>query len=332
MLRSPNQQITGLAHWAKRHRKRILIATKLLVTVVALFALFSIVDRGMLVSRLHAMDGRIALVVVAAAVAQILLISIRWQLIIRHLRATPPPFRDTLTISYAGQFFGQVLPFVAGDGLRAWLLNVKGFELRLAAESVMIDRAVGLFVLVLIALPPIWIAPILHDHPDIARPIAWLVSTLVASAVLVLALAGPLHRFLGRWPVLNIVAEVDIRARDLFLSFLGIPVVLISLAVHGLSIFSVFVLAHAIGMPLSLVDCFALVPIMLLSAMLPIAVGGWGVREGVAMAILPAAGYSSDAALLLSLLFGATLAIAALPGIAAWFYLARTDNRKAEPA
>jgi uncharacterized membrane protein YbhN (UPF0104 family) len=48
------------------------------------------------------------------------------------------------------------------------------------------------------------------------------------------------------------------------------------------------------------------VPVILLATMLPFSIGGWGVREAAAVAVLSLAGISAEAALSLSLIFGLT--------------------------
>ena len=66
-----------------------------------------------------------------------------------------------------------------------------------------------------------------------------------------------------------------------------------------------------------------LVPPMLFATMLPFTISGWGAREGAVVWFLSATGTPADAALVLSVSFGAALLVAALPGAVAWFGLAR---------
>ena len=57
---------------------------------------------------------------------------------------------------------------------------------------------------------------------------------------------------------------------------------------------------------------------MLLIAMMPISVAGWGVREGVVMIGLRIQGISPEASISIALLFGLALLIASLPGSLLW--------------
>ncbi len=77
--------------------------------------------------------------------------------------------------------------------------------------------------------------------------------------------------------------------------------------------------AAAIGAPLSLAASVAVVPLVLLAMLLPISIGGWGVREGAAVALLPIAGMTGAEAFATSAAFGLMALIAALPGfVAIW--------------
>src|SRR5262245_63292404 len=49
-----------------------------------------------------------------------------------------------------GVFFAQVLPNVAGEGVRAWLLVRLGSNWRTAVTSVVIDRGVGVGLLIVL--------------------------------------------------------------------------------------------------------------------------------------------------------------------------------------
>jgi phosphatidylglycerophosphate synthase/uncharacterized membrane protein YbhN (UPF0104 family) len=74
--------------------------------------------------------------------------------------------------------------------------------------------------------------------------------------------------------------------------------------------------AAAIGAPLALGAVGAVVPLVLLAMLLPISVGGWGVREGAAVALLPIAALSGAEAFAASAAFGLAALVAALPGVA----------------
>jgi hypothetical protein len=65
----------------------------------------------------------------------------------------------------------------------------------------------------------------------------------------------------------------------------------------------------------------AVVPILLLVQVLPISIGGWGVREAAAVALLGMTGVDAASGLLVSIMFGVLLLLATLPGALFWLIL-----------
>lgn len=86
--------------------------------------------------------------------------------------------------------------------------------------------------------------------------------------------------------------------------------------------------ALAIGAPLSLAAVVSVVPLVLLAMLIPVSIAGWGVREGAAVALLPIAGISASQSLAVSIAFGLTSLLAALPGIGAVWARRRHSNRR----
>src|SRR5438552_5045020 len=85
-----------------------------------------------------------------------------------------------ITVASAiGQFFGQILPVVAGDGVRVWFLAHFGNDWRDATISVVIDRCVGIGLLLTftfaILLLPSSIGAFEHDRDRIAVVIAGII-------------------------------------------------------------------------------------------------------------------------------------------------------------
>ena len=56
------------------------------------------------------------------------------------------------------------------------------------------------------------------------------------------------------------------------------------------------------------------IPLILLAMALPISVGGWGLREAAAAAVLPPLGWSAEAAVATSALYGLSALLGASPG------------------
>jgi len=76
----------------------------------------------------------------------------------------------------------------------------------------------------------------------------------------------------------------------------------------------------ALALPGTLPPLTALIvaPLALFATLIPISFAGWGVREGVVIALLASHGVGSPQALALSLCFGLGLLIISLPGALLW--------------
>lgn len=317
-------------------RRPTLTVIKVGATVMALVLVFRVVDPAAVAERARSADRLLLALALALMTLQIPLVSLRWALIVRALSsegAVVPGAARFQQITWIAQFFGQVLPFVAGDGMRVLLLRDAGPSLRIAFKSTLLDRAVALLALFVIALPAALFSHVLGSAEVFQRSVILLVATGLIGAAAVLALVGPIHRFGGRWRVVGAITETVRDLKEVLLSpSHAAPVILLCCVVHGISILAFWVLARSQSLPFELTDALAIVPLTLVVSMVPIAVGGWGLRETFVVTLLGAAGIPADAALLLSLSFGTVVLLASLPGIALLALSARAGRPSATKA
>jgi uncharacterized membrane protein YbhN (UPF0104 family) len=81
---------------------------------------------------------------------------------------------------------------------------------------------------------------------------------------------------------------------------------------------TIWLIAVALRLNVSVTDCLVLVPVAVLAATIPISVGGWGVRESAIVVLFATIGVSAGHALTLSVLFGIAGIVVSLPGVALW--------------
>ena len=225
--------------------------------------------------------------------------------------------RPFLRVTYVAQFFGQILPFVAGDGLRVMMLREAGTSLRIAFKSTLLDRATAALALFALALSTALASPVLSAARSVLWPAIALIACGLCAAVGLILAAPALHRIGRRWHLVGAVSETLVDLRAILASRLrGPAVVALCFVVHGLSILVFWLLARGQGLPFGEVDAIAVVPLVLLISMAPIAVGGWGLREGFVVLLLGASGIGREDALILSLSFGTAVLLASLPGLA----------------
>src|SRR5262245_64836409 len=131
---------------AGRTEKNIAIfAAKLVVTGGCFWYVFKQVDPIQTSSGIVRLDLRWAAFATFIAMLQIPLVALRWRNVLRALAACNERMTraDMTAITAIGLFFAQVLPSVASEGVRAWLLVRLGGTWRYSLASLVIDRPGG---------------------------------------------------------------------------------------------------------------------------------------------------------------------------------------------
>ena len=245
-------------------------------------------------------------------------VSLRWHLILSA--EVPSPGAGTLLkIVFVGLFFNQVLPTgVGGDAVRVWRCRKLGIGLGAAIRSILLDRACGYLVLVVIyaaSLPSL-----LHILPE-ARQQGGVVTVLGAALLGLLALPflDCLPSAMLRLRVIAPLAELSRESRRLFTHPRRCGTVLgLSTLTIGLSIFAFKLVANSVGSRLPLANCIMIVPPVTLIQLLPISLAGWGVREVVLVVALAWFGVPGETALAISVLSGLCLIVIGVPGGLLW--------------
>ncbi len=309
---------------ARRTVSRLVsLAVKVVVTVGALYLVFRVVDVGALVERLLRINLRLFGAAVLVVLAQIGLVAMRWRLVVDRLdRPHRPSPALAAAITFSSQFANQSMPFV-GDALRALLGTRVGIRARFSITSAIIDRGLALVVLLLLTVPSLLLWRLVMPAPLLSMSMLAIAVALLAGFVLVLLVGTPVIAFLPSRMQAPVSAILDDTRRV----FLHPPTVLVtgslSLAIHLMSVAVVWILSLAVATPIAPITLLVLVPPMLFATMLPFTISGWGAREGAVVWFLSANGTPADAALLLSVSFGAAMLVAALPGAVTWFGLVR---------
>ena len=271
----------------------------------------------------------IAAVLLAAAV--IPMAGYRWRLVAQAIGA-PVTTRDAVSITTIGWFFNQTLPStIGGDAVRVYLAYRTGITKTGAIHGILIDRLMGLFVV--LALATIFLAPLLAGLTvDFQK---WFLITFVIAgycgyAVLFLIsgnFAGGLDNLhLGR---LVRALSRDARATLLTLSPGGI-ILIISVVLQIVQIASVYFIAVALGLEVGFAAIMIALPAVLLISSLPVSLAGWGVREQSMVLALGAMGVAATDALAISVLLGLIWIVIGVPGALVWLGYRRQGRHLSE--
>ncbi len=260
---------------------------------------------------------------------QIVLVALRWIAILRAIGADLP-FVPSVRVTYIGSFFNQTLPSsMGGDIYRMYLAYKFGIPLARSITSVLLERVltvIGLLLLILFGLPSLLRDPQAADV-ETALPFVGLLSVGALAGVIGLM---AFNRFSGRWTRFRIVRALNELSGDMSLLLTPPRRILAPLGIMLVSLFNLmammWVLSRGLGMDLSPGVVFVLFPLILLASAVPISVGGWGVREGAAVAALGLVGVPAEPAFALSVLFGLMGVVGSLPGGLIW--LLSGDTRR----
>ncbi len=304
-----------------RLRARALLALRIAVTVALLFWLLRQVDLPLLIDRLTGVQPVFLVLGMALVVGQgIGLMATRWGIVLKALGA-PERWRKLARIMAIASFFNETLPStVGGDAVRAMMLRGPGRSLGLVAQSIALERGLGLMSLMIFALVGALIEiPFASDPTPLIGVAAAAAAGLAGAASLILLArfkVRPPFAFLRR-PYDAIVTALNALGRDrkrlalvVGLSFLGQAAVFTTL----------WMVTLALHIPVSPLHVMAIMPGVILVTVVPISVGGWGLREGAMVVGLGVVGVSTTDALTISLLYGAKFAVFGLLAGAVWLF------------
>ena len=298
-------------------------ALKIVVTLGCFWYLLHHVDVAELRRTLPGIDARWSVLAILLLVAQIPLVALRWLQIAKLLgmrgrRLTL--FWMTVAAAIA-QFFGQILPLIAGDGVRVWFLGRFSSNWRDAAISVAIDRCVGIGLLLAftfcILLLPSSFGAFDQDRDKVVITLA----AMLIVGVACLAMSAPLGPKLRDWRYGRWIETFFSGARAAVFGSRSAIILGIGCVIHALTIAAVWSLGQAQGLTLSPADAAVLFAVIVGVALVPFTVGGWGLRELAMVSMFGNHGLTPERALVFSMYFGLTSILASLPGAIAWMAL-----------
>lgn len=310
-------------------RRRGVLAVRVLVSAALLAAVLLYADVGDVIAALN--DGHWGWFAVALAVMAgcVVLGAFRWWLLLEgagiHVAA-----RDSIR-PYAISFVLNILlpTAVAGDAVRTWVLGKRSGRLLGAAAATVVDRLTALACLFAVG----WAAYALDRH---AVPESVLVAFAWVTAALTVALALGIMSALGVRPLVHRLPErLASMVRESWRIVRGwaasgqlvLKVVALGLAYQVLVV-AVFVLAaKTVGIELPFALAAVSTPIVVLATLIPISVGGLGIREGGFVILLGQAGIDAADATVVSLLSATTIVIASAAVAGATYLFAAVGTR-----
>lgn len=293
---------------------RILAAARVALTLAFLAALFSAfgLTPGRLASTIKDADGLLLALVFVVLSALMVLLSLKWYLIAKRLDIGASFFAIT-RLYFVGTVLNSVLPTaIGGDAYRVYFLSREGnTTLKRSFASVIIERAAGYAGLLVLSAPAASFY-FLGLLPGIAVSLAFL------------ALCGLAYVLLRRLPVLNYGEDksglwhwggLPSSASNLY----GIAV--LSVVQQGLWVSAAAILGLAYGVSIPWSYWVMTVTALTLLTVLPVSVGGLGLREVGYASLLAPVGVDASKAAAIGLAIGFAPSLLALVGLLPFLFM-----------
>jgi uncharacterized membrane protein YbhN (UPF0104 family) len=302
------RQMTGTIRARLRQAMRstwLRRTTRLVVGAAVLIAVIAHVGTGPMLHGLESLDGRtISAALLLTAVATVAA-TWRWRLIATRL-GVELRWSTAVGMYYQSQFLNTVLPGgIVGDVHRAVAGGQGPESIKQSARAVAMERTAGQVVQLALALIVLaCFGAVFEGYLLVALAIGL---GLIVVALLVLTVASER----GRRALLREAREL----RAGFGSFRStVQVVIASVIVIACHVATFAMATAAVGARVPPLQMLTLAFAILLGASIPLNIGGWGPREGIAGWAFAVAGFGASAGVAASTLFGALAMISVAPG------------------
>jgi hypothetical protein len=280
----------------------IISVIQIALTVILLIALARLLDPAKLRQLLQAANPVWLTVGFAILVAQQIISAERWRLVVMALSA--PQYRMWFYLFWQGlsMLCSMVLPSVIGaDLVRTYALSGRT-PIGTVVRIVLIDRALGLLALSTLVIVSVLILPRFF----LAQPLLLLsVAIAICGPLTYLALTRLVPSLKGSHRLVLAGRQLGLDLKRTVEGAGSLRVILISLSLHLLSIAAFCALGNAIVMPgVDLVHYLAIVSSALLVTIIPISIGGWGIRESALIIGFGMQSVEPERAFTLSAIFG----------------------------
>lgn len=289
--------------------------------------------RGVQIDEMARLIGgaNILLLILALAtyLAAITIGAVKWRLLLRAQNINVP-FGDVLSYTFAGLFFGNVLPTnIGGDLVRAYDLSRRTGYVEQSAISVLIDRLVGLtaFLAAAVIMSVIAALTLAADaklETIVLATVAVFALFLAAFSLLLSRRAMRRLGFLFRYPLLAIFRPTAQRVFDALQvyrhSYRSLAQAFaISLSIVVITSLTQWLISQALGLGIDLFYFLLFNPLIAFVLLVPLSVNGIGLKEVAFVFFLGLVGAPQAAAFSLSLVFHAIIVLSSLPGGFVWF-------------
>jgi uncharacterized protein (TIRG00374 family) len=266
-------------------------------------------------------DWRWLLAALALVLIDRTLMAMRWiDLLVALAPGSRPPLGAVLRVFFTSSFVSNFVPSVASDLYRAYALSQYDVHLAESTASVLMDRALGVLSVVLVAAAALPFAPSIAGlHSMIATVAVLFALCAVAAAVVFSERAADLVRDTARRIPLRLLHRVTDALTDAVRRYADhhgelFRVLLLSIAVQVIRVLQAWCLGLALGLHLAAWCWFVFIPIIVFIMQVPVSINGLGTTQAAFAWTFVPQGAPAAEVFALSVLFLALGIIGTLPG------------------
>jgi len=257
------------------------IALKIAKACISLFLIFYIlqgIDVAKLLLTIKSADVYLLIIAFLSNGINIIFRIYKWQIIL-IVQKIYVPFKILLIFSFTSAFFSIFLPTAyGGDIIRAYDVSKFSNKRLESVTSILVDRGSGALALFLITAFALLFG---HNLIQDIRIISFIIG------VLLLILIFTIIIFIENKIIIKIITSNKI-IKNIYNTFniyryhkrKSIEILILSLLAQVIAILYYPLIAYSFGLDVPLVYFLIVIPIILVILMLPISIGGIGVREG----------------------------------------------------
>lgn len=314
---------------------------QIIISLALILVLFSLLDIEEISQAISNADYAYLLAAFVVVTLNRIIMSYKWSLLLQ-VKKIKVPLVQVIKIYYMANFIGLFLPPTVGtDVVRAHQLKTDQHSYIDIISSIVIERFIGFFVLILSALSGLYIVTILFSVSETITEISkvLIVVAVLFMLVLFLSFSGKFNikliEFLSRYggnktfnscfqkfvQLSNSYSGYKQHKTTLLLFFILTMLEILTCVLRS------YVVATGMGITVPFIYFYAFVPIILTLIRLPISFNGFGINEGGFVFFLSLAGVSKSFGFGVGILDHFIVIISILPG-ALFYMLNANDVRK----
>jgi len=300
-------------------KKIITTLIKFLVSGSILYFLFHNMDLQLFFHDLKRVNPYVILFVAVFFICLQAVSAFRWSIILH--KDVDVRYRKLLAIYFIGMFFNNFLPtMVGGDIIKGLYLYRESKKGGVSVASIFMDRYSGFSALIIITTIAFITGYSLIKDTTLPGFLIFLIGGYTAASLIIWV--GPFHswamRILAKIHFYGINHKVD----ALYTTLMGykghkdilVKILLISFVVQTGVIVGYYILAQSLGIDVKLAYFFFFIPLATVITMVPITVGGLGIREGAFVYLFTMVGATKTQAISLSLIWYAVMVVVSMIG------------------